>query len=985
MKTVIRIISKRSFCLFLLLATLMILEVPGASSQTVQLVKVFGTVYDNSTNEPIPGVNISVKGTQTGTASDLYGKYSIDAAPGAIILFSYVGYENVEVQVGTQQKIDVGLRVMVHSLDGIVVIGYGSTTKKEVTGSIATVKSGDFNRGAYGDAMGLLQGKVAGLTIVKSGGADPQAGYRIMLRGTNTLTSGQGPLIIIDGVVGADIKSVSPEEIESFDVLKDGAAAAIYGTRGSNGVIIITTRRARAGMSKIEYTGQFSAQVTPRGVKNLSAAEFRQAIETFAPDKAINIYGDEVNWFKEITRPVPFSHKHNLAISGGTENFSHRTNIYVDNAEGLLKDNVSNKYVLRTNIIQKVMGDLLTLDYNLSYSMRNYKPANYDLFYQAFIRNPTSPIFDPDNSYSGGYTLLEGIEYYNPVAMQNERTREGKTTDAGGNVRATLNLSKSLKWVNFLSIEQSDWEDLYYRTKYYPSKLGKNGEAEISNGKSNNLQYESTVNYLKTIKNHNFQVLGGYSFQEMQDNTSYMINSGFDSDLYGPHNIGDGSALGVGTAEMGSYKENSRLISFFGRIMYNYDQKYLAAVSMRREGSSRFGKNHKWGWFPSASLGWRINKEDFLSEVRWINDLKLRIGYGVTGNQDFANYKSLIMMGNAGKFFYNGEWINTYQPTSNPNPDLRWEKKQELNAGFDFSFFNNRISGFIDYYYRTSTDLLYSYNVPYPPYIFPVLFTNVGTISNQGVELTLNATPVKLGLFTWMTTFTFSKNSNKLIKFSNDEFTTKYIETGWLGGAFPLNALRIEEGKPLGTFYGPVWIGLDENGYDKFKNANPIGKVDPKNWEPIGNAYPFCTLGWSHMVSYSGWDVNFSLRSNIGGQVLNMYRLYYENWQSLGRNIVHTQLENPEFNGNGQYSSKYVESATFIKLDNISLGYNIPVRSKYVSKIRLNLTAQDVFTISGYKGMDPEVNLTGLQPGIEYLYYYPRTTTVTLGVNVLFN
>jgi hypothetical protein len=342
------------------------------------------------------------------------------------------------------------------------------------------------------------------------------------------------------------------------------------------------------------------------------------------------------------------------------------------------------------------------------------------------------------------------------------------------------------------------------------------------------------------------------------------------------------------------------------------------------------------------------------------------------------------MMGTAGKFYYNGEWINTYQPTSNPNPDLRWEKKQELNAGLDFSFFKNRLSGFVDYYYRTSTDLLYSYNVPYPPYIFPVLFTNVGTISNKGIELTINAIPVKSGLFTWMTTFTFSKNSNKLVKFSNDEFTTKYIETGWLGGAFPLNALRIEEGKPLGTFYGPVWIGLDENGYDKFKNANPIGKVDPKNWEPIGNAYPFCTLGWSHMFSYNNWDLNFALRSNIGGQVLNMYRLYYENWQSLGRNIVHTQLENPEFNGNGQYSSKYVESATFLKLDNISIGYNIPVHSKYVSKIRINLTGQDVFTLSGYKGLDPEVNLSGLQPGIEYLYYYPRTTSVTLGVNVLF-
>ncbi len=970
--------------LLLLLASIFLLAAPGLHAQNTAQQTVSGTVVDNANSDPIPGVNVSVKGTAAGTTTDANGKYSINAARGAILLFSYVGYENFEVLVGTRLSLDVRLNVQVHNLDGVVVIGYGSTTKKEVTGSIATIKSSDFNRGSYGDPMGLLQGKVAGLTIVKPDGADPMAGYRIMLRGTNTLTSGQGPLIIIDGVAGADLKSISPEEIESFDVLKDGAAAAIYGTRGSNGVIIITTKRARAGLSKVEYSGQLSLQVAPRGVQNLSASEFRQAIELYQPDKAINIYGDNVDWFSEITRAVPVSHKHNIAITGGTENFSHRTTIFVDNAQGLLNDNVSNKYLLRTNVAQKVIGGLLTLDYNLSYGMRDYKPANYDLFYQAFIRNPTSPIFDPSNVYSGGYTRMEGIEYYNPVAMQRERSRQGKTTDAVGNMRATLNLADGLKWVNFLSIEESDWEDLYYRTKYYPSILGKGGEAEINNGKSSNTQYESTLNYIKSFKEHNFQALAGYSFQELVSNTSYLSNSGFDSDLYGPHNIGDGSALGVGTAEMGSYKESSRLISFFGRVMYNYDQKYLASVSLRREGSSRFGKNNKWGWFPSASLGWRINKEDFMTDVKWVNDLKLRVGYGVTGNQDFANYKSLIMMGTAGKFFYNGEWINTYQPTSNPNPDLRWERKQELNAGLDFAIFNNRISGFLDYYYRSSSDLLYSYNVSYPPYIYPVLFTNVGTISNTGVELTLNAVPVKRSLFTWMTTVTFSKNSNKLVKFSNDEFTNKYIETGWLGGAFPLNALRIEEGKSLGTFYGPVWLGVDQDGYDKFKNANPIGKVDPKNWEPIGNAYPFCTLGWSNSVTYSNWDLNMSFRSNIGGQVLNMYRLYYENWQSLGRNIVHTQLENPDFKGIGQYSSKYVESASFLKLDNISIGYNLPVHSKYISKIRLNVTAQDVFTLSAYKGLDPEVNLSGLQPGIEYLYYYPRTTTITFGANILF-
>lgn len=418
--------------------------------------------------------------------------------------------------------------------------------------------------------------------------------------------------------------------------------------------------------------------------------------------------------------------------------------------------------------------------------------------------------------------------------------------------------------------------------------------------------------------------------------------------------------------------------------MYNFDDRYLVSVSLRREGSSRFGANHKWGWFPAASLGWRINRETFMKNVKWVNDLKLRAGFGVTGNQDFANYKSLTLMGRAGKFYYNGEWINTYQPVSNPNPDLQWEKKQELNGGIDFGFLDNRLSGAIDYYYRWSTDLLYTYTVSVPPYLTDQLYTNVGTVSNQGVELTLNAVPVKGKKFVWITTLTFSKNINKLVKFSNEEFTSKYVEIGWLGGAFPLNCQRLEEGQPIGTFYGPVWLGVDESGHDKFKNQDPVGHVSPDKWEEIGNANPFCMLGWSNTFKYRQWDLNFALRAQIGGDVLNMYRLYYENWQSLGRNIVHTQLDNPDFIGTGQYSSKYVEDASFLKLDNITLGYNFPKICKYISNLRIYATAQNVFCITGYKGLDPEVSLSGLTPGIEYLYYYPKTTTITLGVNLAF-
>ncbi len=972
----------KHYPLILLLAFLSFSLLPEMSGQDTQARVITGVVRDAATGFPLPGVNVSVKGTQTGTITNLEGSYSISSPSGGVLVFSFIGYEIVEASTEGITIVDVLLKESLEQLDEVVVIGYGSATKKEITGSITSLKSDDFNKGAYTDAMGLIQGKVAGLTISKPDGADPQGGYEIILRGTNTLTSGQGPLIIIDGVAGADLKNLNFEDVESVDVLKDGSAAAIYGTRGTNGVILITTKRAKSGVTSVEYSGQVISQVAPRGVETLSAEEFRYAIANYATDKIGNDHGASTDWFKEITRPLPISQRHSLAISGGTENISHRTTFNIENNQGLLKDNEARKYLFKTNIKQNALRGKLELDVNFIMGVRDYKPANYSLFYQAFIQNPTQPVYDPGNVAFGGYSSLPGIEYYNPVAMLNERDRNGKSNDLAQNMRASLNLAQGLKWVNFISYSTSTWEESTYFTKYFPGRIGREGEAEISNGGNNNLQYESMVNYVKSINNHNIQAVAGYSYQEFGSRSNYMINSGFDSDLLGVNDIGAGSALQEGQGEMGSYRESNKLISFFSRVMYNYDGRYLASASLRREGSSRFGANNKWGSFPSLSLGWRLNNESFLESADWLKELKLRAGYGVTGNQDFDNYKSLILMGRAGKFYYNGGWINSYQPVSNPNPDLRWERKQELNVGTDFSVFQNRLGGTIDYYYRSSTDLLYTYEVAVPPYLYKELFTNVGTISNQGIELTLNGKPVKKGNFEWNTIFTFSKNTNKLTKFSNEEFTNKYIEMGWIGGALPQYSQRIEEGESLGNFYGLLWTGLTEGGLDKYGNLNPVGFPIPTI---IGNAYPFCTLGWSNAMVYKNWTLNMALRSNIGGKVLNLYRAYYENWQTLGtRNVVYTQFENPEFVGNASYSSKYVEDATFLKLDNLSVDYNLKMKVKNINSIHLSLVAQDVFTITKYKGLDPEVNLSGLEPGIERLSYYPRTTSITLGVNLSF-
>ncbi len=950
-------------------------------------IDVTGVVRDDS-GEPVTGANVVIKGTTTGTVTDIEGKYRISVPDEQVVLqFSFVGYTTIEETVGSRKIIDVILEESSTSLESVVVIGYGSTVKTEITGSSSSVKSDNFNQGAFTSPIGMLQGKVAGLTIINPDGGDPQSKYEFLLRGTNTLTSGQSPLVIIDGVVGTDLRNINFQEVVSIDVLKDGSAAAIYGTRGTNGVIIVTTKRAKEGKTQVEYSGQVSLSVNPQMVENLSASEFADVINKYKPISAGSIYTGDTDWYKEVSRSLPVSYKNSLAISGGTAKFAHRTTFDMEHQDGLQKRNEASKVLLRSNITQSAFNGWLDVNYNIFYSVRKYAPKNTDVFYQAFIHNPTEPVYDPANTESGGYNRIIGVSYYNPVAMVNEFDHDLTTDTYGGNARFSLNVLpvKGLKWDNFISYEKSRWDEEKYRTHYYPSTIGSNGVATIGNGSEYNLQYESTVNYTNTFGKHYLQGLLGYSYGEIGSKESEMINRGFDTDLLGTNDMEAGAGLKEGKGEMTSKREDNKLISFFGRIMYNYQSKYLISASIRREGSSRFGDNNKWGWFPAASVGWRITEEEFMKGIGFINDLKLRFGYGVTGNQSFDNYKSLLLMGVSGKFYYNGEWINTYQPISNPNPNLRWEKKHEMNGGLDFSFIGDRIGGSIDVYYRKSTDLLYKYMVPVPPYLYPEMYTNVGAISNKGVELTLYGKPY-VKTFTWTTFVTAARNVNRLDKFTNDEFQNTSYKTGWLEGEIALYSQRMEEGKSLGTFYGPVWTGVDEFGEDKLKGQAPDGTVAEDKWKVIGHAYPDVTLGWSNNFGYKNWDFSFSLRASIGGDVLNKYRLYYENVNPIGlKNIARSWLDDPSFTGKSKYSSKYIENATYLKLDNIALGYTFIFKNnKYISSIKLYAAAQNVLTVTGYKGLDPEVKLTELEPGIESMTYYPRLTTVSFGIHAQF-
>lgn len=951
-----------------------------------QTQKVTGTVVD-SKDEPIIGASVIIKGTSTGTSTDIDGNFALNANPGNVVTITYIGYKPQEftVKAGEATK-RIVLQEDTEMLDEVVVIGYGQTTKKELTGAVASMKKEDLNTGTFTNAMGMLQGKVAGLQIVNPGGADPTAKYEMLLRGTNTLAAGQGPLVIIDGVVGQDIRNINFQEIESIDVLKDGSAAAIYGTRGTNGVVIVTTKRARSGHAEVTYDGQISCGTVTRRAKPLSASDFNYVVNTYRPEMSGSLYGADTDWFDQISR-TSWSHKHTISLSGGTDKFSHFTSVNYEYAEGVQKKNDYEKIAARTNIRNSMLEGWLDLDVNLYVTHRKYNPASTSAYAQAFSHNPTEPVYNPDDKTSGGYYRIIAMEYYNPVAMINERDATTTDDNYGGNLRATLNIKpvEGLKFDAFVSLNRESYEAEEYRTQFYPSIIGNNGSATINNYHNNDVQFEATAHYIRQFDAHSLQALLGYTYQYGVENTAEMGNEGFDFDSYGVNNIGSGTGLLNGKATLYSNKEDHTYIGAFARVLYNFDERYLASVSIRRDGSSRFGQNLKWGWFPAVSVGWRISREKFLRDVSWLNELKIRGGYGETGNQDFSNYKSLILMSTAGKFWYNGQWINTYQPASNPNPDLQWERKKEWNVGIDASFFDRRLNLTVDYYHRTTDNLLYEYTVPTPPYIFDTLFTNVGKVSNQGVEVTINAIPVQVGDFTWNTTFIVAHNKNKLDKFTNEEFSSGTYKVGWSSPG-KCYTQRLTEGESLGTFWGPVWLGTDNDGNDVLKGQKGDGTVPEEEWENLGSAYPKVTMSWSNAFTWRHWDLSFSLRASLGGKVLNDMAMKYCNLDNLGlQNIMGSWMDDQKHTELGtKYSSKYVEDGSFLKMDNITLGYEFLFNNKYIKSLRLSFTAQNVFTATKYKGVDPEVGITGLEPGLEGLSYYPRTTDFTFGVTAKF-
>ena len=916
---------------------------PAVTEVTQQGVTVKGVVKD-AKGEPIIGATVTEKGTKNATVTDYDGNYSLNVSSrNAVLVVSYIGFVAQEIKAGG----DVTLQEDNALLNEVVVIGYGTQRKGDITSAITSVKAEDFAQGNIRDAGDLIKGKVAGLTIA-NGSGDPSAASSIRLRGIISLEGGNSPLVLVDGLEGS-LNTVAPENIESIDVLKDASAAAIYGTRGAAGVILITTKAGkRETRTTANYSGYLSLASFGKKLDMMDGSDIR-AGKTNYTDR-----GYDTDWIDAVSRTA-LTHNHNVNISGGNKSTSYNADFTYRDQKGVFIDTYAKEMHFNGGVSHWMFNDMLKLQFNILKRWHENGPvdaAGQMVYRQALMRNPTEPIYAEDGDYYENF----GINYYyNPVGILKEHTGEYKTetTRLTGNV--TLEPIKGWQTNLMLSTERYNAHDEgYYTSKYYGQKNSyTTGYAyhSYAYNKTNNLELTST--YKHQWGNHRFEALVGYSYQYQVDESFYANNTNFLNDFFEYNNMGVGQYLKDGKAGLGSGKSDDTLVGFFGRVSYGYSDRYNVLLSLRREGSSKFGENNKWGSFPSVSLGWTISNEKFMQGTRsWLDNLKLRAGFGVTGVIPGARYLSLTTWALGTPYYY--------------------------------------------------VDMLWEYDVPVPPNLYPRTRANVGEMRNQGIEVAINAIPVRTNDFEWKTTATFAHNATKLLSLSNDLYETAnrhYI--AYLGEPISLSTQIMEVGKPLGQWYGLKSVGVSENGLWMIENPT-TGAIEEFNdnmltdketyYQNLGNAIPKVNVGWSNTFKYKDFDLNMQFTGQFGFKILNEARAYYQN-NAVTYNRLKDAAEAPYGDGNvlkpaqkQTFVSYYLSNGNFFKLSNLTLGYNIPLKeNKYIKAARVYASADNVFTITAYNGLDPELSNGDPQySGIDQRDKYPTIHTYTFGLNVTF-
>lgn len=962
--------------------------------------KIQGIVTDIH-GEPIIGANVSIKGTQIGTITDLNGRFSLEIEDANSIEVSYIGYLSKVVSTQGKTSLSIVLEEDTQKLDEVVVIGYGQQRRSEITTAITKVSSDEFIQGSVKTPEQLIQGKVAGLQIVNPSG-DPTAELQMMLRGVSTLSSSSSPLIVIDGIPGGVLNTIAPEDIESIDVLKDGSAAAIYGTRGTNGVILVTTKKGSSSRLSIDYSGYISINTIKKGVDVLTADAYKalQNDPQFIANQ-VNIvdYGDNVNYVDQIFR-VPVSHSHNLSMRGGTATSNYAASVTYRQNRGIILNSDRDQLNLKISLNHAILENKIKGSLNInSVTGGDDLVGERGVYVASIQRNPTIPIYTKDGSYVDEFGMPS-----NPIALLKEETRKKDWHRLLASGKITVMPLEGWNVSVMGALQRYDTEYNQARTKKHPvyAQNGTLPNAALSHTLNMDKTLEITSDYVKAIDRHKFSAMVGYSYQDFSYKYAYMYADDLPTDLFGPWNIGTATSIKNGKATLDSYRDGSKLIAFFGRLTYNFDEKYFLMGSVRREGSSKFGNNNKWGLFPSLSAGWEIKKEAFMKEVHWIDAFKLRAGFGVTGTMPNDPYLSLTKLDYDQITYTGGRWQQSVVPTSNPNPDLKWETKKEYNIGLDFSLFH-RLSGNVDAYLRKTSDLLFSYPVPVPPNLVSSTWANVGKITNAGVEVALNYEAVRNKKLQWTIGGNFSYNKNKVNSLSNTLYQRDWVQVGDTEEPMKTYTHRLEEGQPVGNFYSWRYAGLTPEGkwlfYDKENHPVTADKVSEEDKAVTGNGIPKINIGLSTSLYWNNFDLTLTARGSFLFQVLNRYDMRFTQAQhaKAGTNMTKKALEIP---GNAQtyiwdspvYSDFYIENGNFLKIDNITLGYSFSLPKEIVKKLRIYVSGLNLFTITKYSGIDPEVSLTGssiLDPGTAGSIagrgeIYPTTRTFTFGINASF-
>jgi iron complex outermembrane receptor protein len=972
---------------------------PSVTQQTIQ--KVSGTVT-NKGGEVLPGVTVIIKGTTNGTVTDFDGNYILSSIPSdATLVFSFIGMKTLEVPVAGKSQIDVSMQEESIGLDEVVAIGYGTMKKSDLTGSVSSVSSDDFNKGPQLSTQQLIQGKISGVNISQNSGK-PGGSNTIRIRGGTSIGASNDPLYVIDGVpistsdVGQSnvgnystnifdqeptnpLMTLNPNDIESVNVLKDASATAIYGSRGANGVIMITTKKGKTGRAQVTYDVSAGFSTVAKTLDVLSADQYRDEINSLG--LPLNDQGGNTDWQDEIYRTA-FQQSHYISLTGGNDNTSYRASMGYGTQDGIMLASSLEQENMRVNINHKALDGKLSFDLRMNYgqnfadqsAISNTVGSEFgsSMNYEAYVFNPTYNVYDAD----GNYNHVPPFRI-NPVSYSSDVTDQRSTSRFLGNLSTTYKIIEPLAIKVNLGYNKQAIDRNSYISKTNPQGEGSGGYASVQKLEDYSKLLETIITFDKSFGKHSINAIAGYSYQYFKNDGLRNTAKGFLSDEFKWYSLQAASSIESVT----SYLESNKLISEYGRINYNYDSRFLLTATVRRDGSSRFGSGNKWGLFPSGAASWRISQEDFFNSSK-VSDLKIRASYGVTGNQEIGSYNSISSLGaSTSGYLIGGNRITIVLPQQYANPDLKWEETAQLDIGLNFGFFDQRIFGSIDYYRKKTSDLLLQIEVPSPSPIRTQL-ANVGSVENKGIEFELNGKIVQKSDFNWDVNFNLSANRNEILSLANDKWQGKDMLTApaqgqGLSGTY---TQIITPGESLGTFYGLVYTGTVD-GVEQFEEDEQI----------IGNAQPDFTFGLTNTFSYKNWDMAINFRGSVGNDVYNATANNLAYLGNLpGRNVlVEATTNGVKADQPKQFSSRWIEDGSFLRLDNLTLGYNFDIRNTFMTNARIYLTGQNLLLITGYSGLDPEVNSdvsggSGVLPlGIDYLAY-PKAKTISIGANITF-